>query len=85
MDSFEAPSTAQQNAALNSSAAAQRFSILFYAIKILLGLLMLIAAGACVAAIGMFVLVSLFFMGLFLLAIHAVFMALGAVKGWVVG
>src|SRR5258706_11204309 len=72
-------------AKLNSAAPAQPYPVLFFAIKILLGLLMLVAAAACVAAIGLFVLVSMFIMGMFLMAIHAVFMAVGAVKGWIFG
>jgi len=46
---------------------------------------MLVVAVTCVAAIVLFVLISMFFMGMFLMAIHGVFVALGGVKGWIFG
>jgi Zn-dependent protease with chaperone function len=70
---------------LDAVAPRQPYPLLFFAIEILLGLLMLVVAVTCVLAIGLFVLLSMFFMGLFLMAIHGVFVALGAVKGWIFG
>ena len=70
---------------LDRAAPVERFPAFLFAIKILLGLLLIICAAVCVAAIGLIVLVSLFFMGLLLGAIHVVFMALGGIKGWIFG
>ncbi len=41
--------------------------------------------SGCIAAILLFALLSLFVMGLFILAIYGIFSGLGAVKGWFVG
>lgn len=59
--------------------------VLKFVLMTALGLLTTIMAAACLAALALFVLISLFFAGLLLVAIHTVFAALTAFKGWTLG
>ncbi|MGE0823945.1 MAG: M48 family metalloprotease [Candidatus Binatia bacterium] len=67
--------------ALTPSALPQR-SVLTYALEILVAVLLPIAAIACLAGMVLFVFVSLFFMGIFLGALHGLFALLALLKGW---
>ncbi|HTN72387.1 MAG TPA: M48 family metalloprotease [Methylomirabilota bacterium] len=67
------------------SGLSERFPVLSYALRGILAVLLMVAAVACLAAIALFALLSLFMMGLFIMAIHLVFMGVGAIKGWLLG
>ncbi|HVO96346.1 MAG TPA: hypothetical protein VMT22_26040, partial [Terriglobales bacterium] len=64
---------------------APRPPVLLYVIKAILAILLPIMAITCLAALVLFVFISLFFSGLYLLLIHGLFLGLGAVKGWLLG
>lgn len=59
--------------------------LLLYVAKAIIALLLPVTAVTCVAAIALFVFISLFFSGIYLMLIYGLFMGLGAIKGWVVG
>lgn len=67
-----------------SSATAHQ-PLLVYVFKAIIAILLPIVAVTCLAALVLFVFVTLFITGLYLLLIHALFMGLGAVKGWIAG
>ncbi len=66
------------------SALMSRQPALAFVLRTVLGLLLGVAAVACLAAIVLFAFISLFVMGLFIMAIHGVFLGLGAMKAWII-
>jgi hypothetical protein len=64
------------------SASMHHRSPLEYALAILIALLLPVAAVACLAGMVLFVFISLFFMGIFLGALHGLFALLALLKGW---
>ncbi len=58
---------------------------LAFILRAVLAGLLAVAAMACLAAIVLFAFISLLVMGLFIAAIHGVFLGLGMLKGWIVG
>jgi hypothetical protein len=72
------------SAALQSRAAAHQPALMFV-LKAIIAILLPIMAVTCLAALVLFVFISLFITGLYLGLIHGVFLGLGAIKGWILG